>query len=77
MSKKTIVNCSVSLEIDEDEYEALDIIYKIIGKRTLLTDKIVLRIDDIVGMSSFASKQYKEKSEFEAVGEKETKHYGT
>ena len=56
MSKKTIVRCVASIEVGANEYETQDILNKIIGKSAPFDDKIVIRIEEILTLTSFPQK---------------------
>jgi len=56
MSKKTIVRCVASIEVGANEYETQDILNKIIGKSTPFDDKIMIRIEEILTLTSFPQK---------------------
>jgi len=59
MSEKTIIRCVAFIEMEADEYESQDILNKIIGKSTPLDDKITIRVEEILTITTFPEKYIK------------------
>ena len=66
MSKKTIVRCVAFIEMETNEYETQDILNKIIGKSTPLDDKITIKVEEILTITTYPEK-YKEINEKEVT----------
>ena len=66
MFEKTIIRCVAFIEMEADEYESQDILNKIIGKSTPLDDKITIRVEEILTITTFPEK-HKEVNEKEVT----------
>ena len=64
MSKKTIITCACHLEIDNvNEYEALDIVNEMLKREYPLSEKTILRINEVLTTSAEGcGVTYKEKN---------------
>ena len=64
MSEKTIITCACHLEIDNvNEYEALDIVNEMLKREYPLSEKTILRINEVLTTSAEGcGVTYKEKN---------------
>ena len=66
MFEKTIIRCVAFIEMEAGEYESQDILNKIIGKSTPLDDKITMKVEEILTITTFPGK-HKEVNEKEVA----------
>ncbi|MDP6527864.1 MAG: hypothetical protein QF858_03245 [Candidatus Pacebacteria bacterium] len=64
MSKKAIINCSCSVEIENvNEYEALDIVNEMLKREYPLSEKTILKVNEVLTTSAEGcGVTYKEKN---------------
>ncbi len=64
MSKKVIINCSCSVEIENvNEYEALDIVNEMLKREYPLSEKTILKVNEVLTTSAEGcGVAYKEKN---------------